>query len=151
MIPIKKIICSTDFSDPSYEGLKAADELADHFAAELILLHVIAPMPTMAGAGAPTGFHIPAVMKEMEEKSLEMVEGVRAKRVSKSLKSRTLVAHGRPADEIAKAAEKEKVDMIVISTHGQSGWRRLISGSVTERVVRMASCPVLVVPAPEKS
>jgi universal stress protein A len=148
MLPIKKIICSTDFSDPSYEGIKAATELADHFTAELLLLHAVTPVPTMAGAGAPTGFHIPSMLKEMEEHAAKMLEGIKSGKIKKSIKTRTMVVHGRPADEIVRTAEEEKADMIIIATHGQSGWRRFISGSVTERVVRMASCPVLAVPAP---
>ena len=148
MLPIEKAICSTDFSDPSYEGIKAANELAHHFEAELILLHVVSPIPAMTGAGAPTGFHIPAVLKEMEKSAAEMLENIKTNEIKKSTKTRTLVVHGRPADEIVRTAEEEKADLIVIATHGQSGWQRFISGSVTERVVRMASCPVLSVPAP---
>ena len=148
MLPIKKIICPTDFSHPSYEGLKTAVELADHFTAELILLHAVSPMPVMAGAGAPTGFHIPAVLEEMEENAAKMLEDIKSGEIKKSINIRTMVVHGRPADEIARLAEEEKAEMIVMATHGQSGWRRLISGSVTERVVRMAPCPVMAVPAP---
>jgi nucleotide-binding universal stress UspA family protein len=148
MLPIKKIICSTDFSDPSYEGLKAAVEIADHFTAELILFHAVSPMPVMAGAGSPTGFHIPSVLEEMEENAGKMLEGIKSGNIEKSINTRTIVVHGRPADEIVRLAEEEKADMIVMATHGQSGWRRLISGSVTERVFRMASCPVVAVPAP---
>lgn len=148
MLPIERILCPTDFSDPSYEGLKAAVELAEHFSAELTLVHIISPVPTLVGAGAPTGFHIPAVLKEMDGKAAEMLEAVKTKRVSKSIKTRTMVIHGKPADQIVRKAEEERADIIVIATHGQSGWQRFISGSVTERVVRMASCPVLAVPAP---
>jgi nucleotide-binding universal stress UspA family protein len=148
MLPFEKIICSTDFSDPSFEGLKVADELAGHFGAQVILLHVITPMPTMPGAGAPTGFHIPPVLKEMEVKATEELERVKAEKLSKSSDTRAMVVYGKPAHEIVRIAEEEKADMIVIATHGQSGWKRLISGSVTERVIRMASCPVLAVPAP---
>jgi nucleotide-binding universal stress UspA family protein len=149
MLPITKIICPTDFSDPSYEGLKAANELTEHFSAELILVHVVSPTPTMVGAGAPTGFHIPAVIKEMEDEAAEMLEGIIAEKVAKGIKTRAVVIHGRPAHQIVGKAEEENADIIVIATHGQSGWQRLISGSVTERVVRMAStCPVLAVPAP---
>jgi nucleotide-binding universal stress UspA family protein len=148
MLPIEKIICPTDFSEPSIEGLKAANELADHFGAQIILLHAIAPMPTMAGAGAPTGFHIPPVLKEMEGKASEELERIKSEKLYKSFEARTMVIYGKPATEIIRIAEEEKADIIVIATHGQSGWRRFLSGSVTERVVRTASCPVLAVPGP---
>ena len=147
MLPLKKIVCSTDFSDSSFIGLKAANELAANFEAKVILLHAIAPMPTIAGAGAPTGFHIPPVLKEMEGKAAEELERLKAEKLETGIDARTMVIYGKPADEIVRIAEEEKADLIVIATHGQSGWKRFISGSVTERVVRMASCPVLVVPA----
>ena len=148
MLPLEKIICSTDFSEPSFEGLKAADELAGHFGAQVILLHAIAPMPTMPGIGAPTGFHIPPVLKDMEGKAAEELERIKAEKMNRGSDTRTMVIYGKPADEIVRIATEEKADIIVIATHGQSGWKRLISGSVTERIVRMASCPVLAVPAP---
>jgi nucleotide-binding universal stress UspA family protein len=55
-----------------------------------------------------------------------------------------------PADEIVRIANDENVDLIVISTHGRSGWRHLISGSVAEKIVRIASHPVLAIRAPKK-
>ena len=55
---------------------------------------------------------------------------------------RTIAGHGDAASEIVRIAEKENVDMIVIATHGMAGWRRVVFGSVAERVVRLAKCPV---------
>ena len=57
----------------------------------------------------------------------------------------TSVTHGYAAEEIIRAAEAEKADMIVIATHGGTGWQHLIFGSVAEKVVRLASCPVLTI------
>ena len=150
MIPIKKIICPTDFSDPSYEGLKAAVELAEHFESELILLHVVTPMPTIIGIDAPTGFHIPAALSEMEKGADEMLDNVKVKKLPESIAAKKMVLIGKPADKIAETAQKENADLIVMATHGESGWQRLISGSVTERVVRKTECPVLAVPAPDQ-
>jgi nucleotide-binding universal stress UspA family protein len=69
-------------------------------------------------------------------------------RLPEALKMRKLVLTGNPGDEIARTAEEEGVDLIVIATHGLTGWRRFISGSVAEKVVRLSSCPVLTIPAP---
>ena len=72
MLPINSILCPTDFSDPAYEGVKAATEMAEHFQAELILVNVISPV-SMASGAAPIGFHLPTLMKEMQtaaEKSM---------------------------------------------------------------------------------
>jgi nucleotide-binding universal stress UspA family protein len=146
-----KIICPIDFSDPSYEGLQSASELAEHFSAELILVHIVSPMPNIAGTRAPTGFHLPTVLKEMEEQANNQIAEDAAQRIRKKVKSRTFVGIGRPADKIVQTAEDETADLIVMATHGQSGWQRFVSGSVTERVVRMSTCPVFVVPAPKES
>ena len=61
----------------------------------------------------------------------------------------TLVVSGKPAYEIVELAEKEKADIIVIATHGESGWEKFLFGSVTEKVIRMAACPVLTVQQPK--
>jgi nucleotide-binding universal stress UspA family protein len=151
MFAIDKIICPTDFSEPSYEGLKTAIEIADHFSAELILVHIVSPLPNIVGAGAPTGFHLPMVLKEMEKQATERIEADAAERIPNNIKFRTVVGTGRPADRIVQAASEEKAQIIVMATHGQSGWQRFVSGSETERVIRLANCPVYVVPAPDES
>jgi nucleotide-binding universal stress UspA family protein len=151
MFAIDKIICPIDFSDPSYEGLKRANELAEHFSAELMLVHFVSPMPNIAGTRAPTGFHIPTVLKEMEEQANNRIEEDAVHRINKKIKFRTFVGIGKPADKIVQTAEDEAAQLIVMATHGQSGWQRFVSGSVTERVVRMSTCPVFVVPAPKES
>ena len=138
-----------DFSEPSYEGLNAANELSEHFSAELILVHFVSPMPNIAGTRAPTGFHVPTVLKEMEAQANNRIADDDAHRISKKVKSRTFVGIGKPADKIVQIAEDEAANLIVMATHGQSGWQRFVSGSVTESMVRMATCPVFVVPAPD--
>jgi nucleotide-binding universal stress UspA family protein len=65
------------------------------------------------------------------------------------ISARCLALVGKPVDEIVKTAEEENGAIIVIASHGESGWQRFLSGSITEKVLRMASCPVLVVPVPE--
>ena len=67
MLPISRIIAPTDFSDASKIGLQAAVELASHFSAELHLVHIVTPIPEFYGAHAPTGYHIPSVLKELQE------------------------------------------------------------------------------------
>ena len=149
MLPINKIVCPTDFSEPSYEGLNAAGELAEHFQAELLILNVVSPVPVMAGAAAPTGFHLPTVMREMQVAAEKSIQDLKAEKIPKRVKTRSFVVQGRPADEIVKLADKESANMIVIATHGESGWKKFLFGSVTEKVVRTASCPVLTIRQPE--
>ncbi|MGD2272857.1 MAG: universal stress protein [Desulfobacterales bacterium] len=150
MLPINKIVCPTDFSEPSYEGLKAAIELAELVQAELILLNVVSPVPAVSGTAAPAGFHIPTVMNERQAAAEKSILNLIAEKIPNAVQARSIVVQGRPADEIISLSDKIDADMIVIATHGESGWQKLLFGSVTEKVVRMASCPVLTVRQPKK-
>lgn len=149
MLPLKKIICPIDFSEPSFEGLKTAVELAENYSAELILVHVVSPVPIIAGVGPPSALHLPIVSEEKSDHAAKLLEEVKTNRIPDHINCRTIIIHGQPAFLIAEEARKHGATIIVMATHGQSGWQRFISGSVTERVVRLAPCPVLAVPAPE--
>ena len=149
MLPITKIVCPTDFSDPSYEGFKAAREFAEHFSAELILVNVIFPGPIVPGVAEP-GFHIPAALEAMQETAENKLQDLARKKMPENIPVRTLVITGKPAYEIVDLADKEKADIIVIATHGESGWQKFLFGSVAEKVIRMASCPVLTVQQPKE-
>jgi universal stress protein A len=156
MIRYKRILCPTDFSAPSYKALKTANELALHFSAELILVHVVAPLPVASAAsfpdspGAARGFDIAAYQDELERAARKKLKEVANRRVPKKLKVRVVLEEGNAADEIARIAKRRKADLIVIATHGETGFRHLIFGSVAERVVRHAPCSVLTVLAPRK-
>ncbi len=142
MFPLKKILCPIDFSDPSYEALKVANEAASHSSAELYLVHVI---PPLHGVPAP-----PLYYRQLEESAEKSLNEVSKKRGSKNLQIRQIVEHGDPAPEIVRIAAEEKIDLIIIATHGQSGWRQFIFGSVAEKVVRLAQCPVLIIRGPHE-
>ena len=148
MFPLKKILCPLDFSAPSYQGLKVAVELAQVFSAELILINVVQPLQPVAAPGIPAGYSTQQHYEQMAAAARKSFEEIVGNRVPKGVAVRTRVLEGQPADEIVKEAEREKADAIVTATHGWTGWRRFIFGSVAERVVRMATCPVLTVPGP---
>ena len=148
MLPLKKIVCPTDFSEPAAEGLKIAKELAIQFSAEILLVHVVTPLPAMHGSAAPTGFHIPTVLEELEGSAKNSLEEIRREKLPAEIQSRMFVIHGQPAHEIVSLAAQEKADIIVIASQGESGWQRFVFGSVAERVVRNADCPVLTIRAP---
>lgn len=150
MLPLKRIICPTDFSEPSFEGLKIAVELSENYSAELIVLYVVTPVPIVSAVGAPTALYYPIVSEEKEDNAAKLLVDVKANRIPDHINCRTIIVTGQPAVKIAEAAQKIRADIIVMATHGQSGWQRFISGSVTERVVRLAACPVLAVPAPNQ-
>jgi len=74
MLPFKKILCPTDFSEPSYEAIKTAGELTFHFGSELCLLHVVSPVPVVPMSGGPTTFDVPLYEQELEVSSRKSLE-----------------------------------------------------------------------------
>jgi nucleotide-binding universal stress UspA family protein len=151
MLPFKKILCPTDFSEPSYEAIKTADELAFHFGSELCVLHVVSPVPLVPMGAEPSGFNVSLYERELEASSKRTLEEITHQLEWKDLKVRLIVLRGNAADEIVRVSEEEKADLIVIATRGRTGLDRLIFGSVAEKVVRLAKCPVLAVTGrPEK-
>jgi universal stress protein A len=153
LLPIKTILCPTDFSEPSYEALKDADELASHFSAKLVLIHVVS-VPTYPAAVTPEASassidFFASYQQEMEVYAKNALDQVVQEKVSEGIESRTKVCLGDAATEIVGAATNENADLIVIATHGLTGWRRFMFGSVAEKVVRIAQCPVLTIREPE--
>lgn len=153
MLPLRKILCPTDFSDPSYKAVRVAQEWASHFDAELILVHVITPVPTYTAPGftgaeeAMSRQGIADYMAEVEAGAKNLLDALLANVVPDTVTSRSVILHGNPADKIVDYAEEGSVDIIITATHGRTGFRRLIFGSVAERVLRHARCPVLIIPA----
>ena len=148
MLPIKKILCPTDFSEPSYEAMKVADEMAAHFSADLTLLHVVTPIPVIPIHDDPTSFNLPLYEKEMEASARKSLDQVAGEKIPREINTRTLVIQGDPATQIVRLATAENMDLIVIATHGLTGWRKFMFGSVTEKVIRLATCPVLSIRVP---
>ena len=150
MLPIKSILCPTDFSEPSYEALKVGDELATHFGATL---HVINVVPLVPIVETPIGvesasFNVASYQNELERQSKVSLKNLMAEKINKELKVASAILLGNAAAEVVRYANDNNIDLIVIATHGLSGWRRFISGSTTEQVVRQASCPVLTIRKP---
>ncbi len=142
MFPWKKIICPTDFSDGSLEALAHATELALHFKAELYLVHALPTHPESADwreeGDVPGAERL--LYPEAEGKLRKLTESLPAKGV----RVHPMIVDGDAAEQIVRVAKDENADLIVIATHGASGWRHLAFGSVTEKVVRNAMCPVLI-------
>ena len=150
MLPIKKIFCPTDFSEPSYEALKAAVELAEKFSSVLYIVHILPILPVIAGPTGPTGFNVSLYQEEMEKSAKKSLEEVLNTKVPKKIKTNSIIKQGDAAREITETAEKEEADLIVISTHGETGWKHFVFGSVAEKVVRLSSVPVLTIHAPKE-
>jgi nucleotide-binding universal stress UspA family protein len=150
MVPFKKILWPTDFSEPSLEALKAAQELAAAFCSELYALHVIPPIPVAAGPDGSTGFNVSLYEADLDKSAKRSLADIRDKKIAKDLKVHQIISHGHPAYEIPRIAEQKRVDLIVMATHGETGWKHFIFGSVAEKVMRHVSCPVLTIHAPRE-
>jgi nucleotide-binding universal stress UspA family protein len=145
VISIKRILVPTDFSECAVPAVRYAAELADKFAAELVLLHVV-PDAVLAlpDAVMPT----PAPMADLEALTDAGHQGLANLIAAEKLEPRhprAEVRIGSPATEIVAAAKDLHADLICIGTHGRGGLARVILGSVAEMVVRQAPCPVLTV------
>lgn len=156
MVPFTRILCPIDFSEPSYKALKVANDLAKSFSSELILINVLSPIqhfpaaPAFPAATPATGALAGDLAREIEGYALESLETALKERVSDEIGSKSLLLRGNPAEEIAKYARENDVSIIIMGTHGITGWRHLLIGSVTEKVVRISSCPVLTIPADQE-
>jgi nucleotide-binding universal stress UspA family protein len=144
MLPAKKIVCPTDFSEGSFEAISQASELALQSGAELCLINVL-PIQSALPTDPPYAFNIPEYDQALRSEADRRLKELAQQLAAKGLRSRTFIGHGDPAGEIVWFAEQEHADLIVIATHGETGWRRFAFGSVAEKVVRLASCPVLTV------
>ena len=155
MLPFRRILVTTDFSDTSIGALPPGIELAKHFDAELLLVHVL-PVDTPTPWDVPpyADFGVASIpLPEYEAQVKQEVERRLAMVVSQHAQGanvRTLVGRGNAAAEIVRIATAENADLIVLATHGWTGWRHLVFGSVAEKVLREALCPVLSVRAPAR-
>jgi nucleotide-binding universal stress UspA family protein len=154
MLPFRRILVTTDFSDTSLTAIPAAVELASHFDAEIILIHVLpvdAPTPWDIPPYADFGLAsspLPEYERQVRQEVERRLAQVAAQHAPNGAKIRALVGRGDPAAEVGRIAIAEKVDLIVLATHGWTGWRHLVFGSVAEKILREAPCPVLSVRKP---
>jgi universal stress protein A len=141
---VKKILAATDLSELSKLGIRYALEMARDSSAEVIVYHAID-----VGGNWTEGPPIGEPRLDMLEESRRTVDKFLSENFADCIdlvEVRTVTEIGAPFKNITEMAEKEGVDLIVMSTHGRTGLDHMILGSVAEKVVARASCPVLVVP-----
>ncbi len=136
MSKFKKIICPVDFDANSPLALRAALDLAGDRGALMVLMHVV-PIPPGPEVALPFG--------KMEEEARTKLEKLAREKIDGRAVYEVEVTMGDPGVEILRAAKRHRADLIVMATHGRKGLRRLVLGSVAEKVVREAPCPVLTV------
>lgn len=137
----KKVLVAVDGSPANKAAIEVASQLAKE-GAELILINVVMPVPTRVGAGEPA-------LDESTEILLEAAAMMKAAGASNVKEIQSYAGVRGPAHEIIEAASNEGCDLIVTGNRGHSAWLGLALGSVSQRVLHHAPCPVLVVPGEE--
>ena len=143
-VQFKKILCATDFSDFSNHTVSYGVALAREFGSRLVICHVI-DLSSVAIYGEfqldPIGQQNRIIDDATEQ--LEKLTG------DQPVDWEPMITVGKPADEILRAVEEEEIDLVISATRGRSGLKRLILGSVTERLMLTLPCPLLVLRSPE--
>jgi nucleotide-binding universal stress UspA family protein len=150
MIRLKNVLVATDFSEPSDAAVNYGRELARAFGARLTVLHVVDnAFATTVGVDGYFA-NLPEIQHDIEEASRKQIEALLTDEDRRELHARPiLVTSTAPAVTIATYANESKADLIVMGTHGRGGLAHMFMGSVAEKVVRLAPCPVLTVRHPE--
>jgi universal stress protein A len=139
---LQRILVPTDFSKSANSAYKYALRFAQQFRAELHVIHVLESVLSPQFAGLPEAPAFSNKGLASAQKQLRVwADSVEAMGVTANM----VLRNGLPAHEIVEAAKDLDIDLIVIATHGYTGWKHFCIGSTAERVVRAAPCPVLVV------
>ena len=141
---IRRILVPSDFSPASRPAFMKALSLAKQNRAQLVVAHVLTPvMPTADGYVSPQVYA--QIEAESRRYAKKHIDALLAKAKQTGVRARGLLLQGAPADWIVRAARGQHADLIVMGTHGRTGFARFLLGSVASRVVSQAACPVLTV------
>jgi nucleotide-binding universal stress UspA family protein len=146
MIEIRRILCPVDFSDYSRRALDHAIAIARWYESTVTALHVFSPVPIAAYGPSPVAFEPIVLTKADRDRLLASTKAFVEAESAPGVPIEAAVREGNTAAEILDQAANMSADLLVIGTHGRSGFERLLLGSVTEKVLRKACCPVLTVP-----
>jgi nucleotide-binding universal stress UspA family protein len=145
MSRIRRVLHPTDFSRASTPAFKRAVEMAKTNRAELLVLHVMVPAVPIMG----DGYVSPQVYEDLEARARGSAQNQIRKQVEKAKQAgarvKGLLLEGVAHERIAQAARARKADLVVIGTHGRTGFAKLFLGSVASRVLAVSPCPVLMV------
>ena len=144
MNEIKKILVPVDFSENSQKILRTAVEFAARFKAEVVIVFVVQSFDDYSGFFVP---HMPIIQleEEMVKSAKEKMKSFAAETLNGSVVHSTAILSGDVVEEINSFAAKEKADLIVMGTHGYKGLDKILFGSVAEKIVKTAPCPVLTI------
>lgn len=139
-VRLNTILCTTDFSDYSNQTISYGVAIANEFDARLLICHVIDLQ--FAAIYGTVHFLPPDLQTQSIETAQERIEDLMA---AQTVPWEAVVSTGPPADEISRVVADRKIDLAISATHGRTGLKRVILGSVTERLMRALTCPLLVV------
>jgi nucleotide-binding universal stress UspA family protein len=146
VIEIRRILCPVDFSDHSRRALTHAIAIARRYKSTVTVLHVFPSAPAAVVGPGPAAF-APIVLTLVDrERLLADVKAFAEIQPAAAVTVEPTVREGNAADQILEHAIHMKADLLVVGTHGRSGFERLLLGSVAEKVLRKANCPVMTVP-----
>ncbi len=140
---LKKVLVPVDFSEPSRKAIHYAQVFAEQFGAKLTLLHVVEPLSYPPDFAVVPLLPPDAEGPRLRELAKHLEELGRA--VGGGVETESVVISGRPWQGVVDYAKESDTDLIIVSTHGYTGLKHVLLGSVTEKIVRHAPCPVLVV------
>ena len=148
---LKKILLPTDFSGCANYALPYAAAIARATNAHIICVHVVEPItPAVGYTGLADPMPIADISEQLEDSAERQLPKLAECEECTGLNVEEVIVHGDAAAEIVRVASEQEADLIVISSHGRTGFGRIIFGSTAESVVRHANCPVLVVKPPQE-
>ncbi len=149
MFNIKNIMLPTDFSKLSLSAAQYAIDLAAQYNAKIHLLHIIEKTPPILTIHS-LDLSEEKIIKSIEDDAKESLQKVLEKiKKGNNVKIESVLRKGLDYQEIVNYSQKNEIDVIVIATHGRTGILHTLLGSVAEKVIRYAKCPVLVITPPE--
>jgi nucleotide-binding universal stress UspA family protein len=146
MKTVRRLLCATDLSAASRPAWEHAQHLGRLFGAEVLLLHVLPVAPVPTTPDLPWGL-IDELRQIGERQAREGLDALLDGSRDSGVKARARLELGTPTARILEVAREEAADVVVMGTHGRTGLGRVLLGSVADRVVRLAPCPVVTVPA----
>jgi universal stress protein A len=144
VIYLRKILITTDMSDFSLAAMEYAASLGLLYASNLYCLYVL-EHAAPAFKRLDRGEEAKLQQRQAEELAMQELQAFLDRKIETGIKPIPVVRSGAPAEVIGRFARQEEIDLIVMATHGRTGLRHIVMGSVAEKVVRMSSVPVLTV------
>jgi nucleotide-binding universal stress UspA family protein len=151
MFPVASILWPTDTSESSFKALETAVEVAQRFSAVLYALQVVQQVPPLVAGSefapmAIKGFDVPLYQQELLKNAENDLQRVIARKIPLGIKVNSEVRIGITADVINEFAQEKNIDLIVMATHGRTGFSRFMIGSVAEKIIRLSTIPTLIIP-----